>query len=63
MTEDDSLQYAKENKKEIISSVIDGKEKEEEKTAIFYGWISFVYYFQVMLGIIQMNFNEDHHSW
>ena len=35
MTEDDSLQYAKENKKEIISSVIDGKEKEEEKTAIF----------------------------
>ena len=28
MTEDDSLQYAKENKKEIISSVIDGKEKE-----------------------------------
>ena len=33
MTEDDSLQYAKENKKEIISSVIDGKE--EEKTAIF----------------------------
>ena len=19
--------------------------------------------FQVMLGIIQMNFNEDHHSW
>ena len=25
--------------------------------------ISFVYYFQVMLGIIQMNFNEDHHSW
>lgn len=31
MTEDDSLQYAKENKKEIISSVIDGKEKEEEK--------------------------------
>lgn len=39
MTEDDSLQYAKENKKEIISSVIDGKEKEEEKLP-FYGWKS-----------------------
>ena len=31
MTEDDSLQYAKENKKEIISSVIDGKEKKRKK--------------------------------
>ena len=30
MTEDDSLQYAKENKKEIISSVIDGKEKKRK---------------------------------
>ena len=35
MTEDDSLQYAKENKKEIISSVIDGKEK-RGKTAILW---------------------------
>ena len=37
MTEDDSLQYAKENKKEIISSVIDGKEKEEEKLPFLAG--------------------------
>lgn len=35
MTEDYSLQYAKENKKVLISSITDGKEKEEEKTAIF----------------------------
>lgn len=35
MTEDFSLQYAKKNKKRLISSIIDGKEKEEEKTAIF----------------------------
>lgn len=35
MTEDHSLQYAKENKKVLISSITDGKEKEEEKTAIF----------------------------
>ena len=86
MTEDDSLQYAKENKKEIISSVIDGKEKEEEKTAIFMAGSPGAgkteaaqtltvlnsnlcvidadkFRVQVMLGIIQMNFNEDHHSW
>lgn len=35
MTENYSLQYAKENKKVLISSITDGKEKEEEKTAIF----------------------------
>lgn len=35
MTEDYSLQYAKENKKVLISSITDGKEIEEEKTAIF----------------------------
>lgn len=35
MTDDFSLTYAKENKKSMISSVIEGKEKEEEKTAIF----------------------------
>lgn len=35
MTEDYSLQYAKENKKVLISSITDGKEKEEEETAIF----------------------------
>ena len=33
MTEDYSLQYAKENKKVLISSITDGKEKEEEKNA------------------------------
>ncbi|PAB00393.1 zeta toxin family protein [Enterococcus canintestini] len=35
MTEDYSLRYAKENKKALISSIIEGKEKEQEKTAIF----------------------------
>lgn len=35
MSDDFSLQYAKKYKKQMISSVIDGKEKEEEKTAIF----------------------------
>ncbi len=35
MTEDFSVHYAKENKKILVSSIIDEKEKEEEKTAIF----------------------------
>lgn len=35
MTEDYSLQYAKENKKVLIFSITEGKEVEEEKTAIF----------------------------
>lgn len=35
MAEDFSLKYAKENKKVMVSSIIEGKEKETEKTAIF----------------------------
>lgn len=36
MTEDYSLQYTKENKKVLNSSITDGKEKEEEKTAFLW---------------------------